>query len=175
MRFEEFKILVRDDLYRYEYSISCRKFFRYLLFTPGFKYSFRMRLYKYLNSKKFFKKFSPVLIFRLKHFTYKYGIQIPFETDIGSGILIKHFGGIFINPDCKIGKNLTIAQGVTIGVNKGKTPTIGDNVDICPGAKVIGGIKIGNNVTIGVNCVVTKDIPENAVVGGNPMKILYFK
>ena len=51
-------------------------------------------------------------------------------------------------------------------------PTIGDNVTICPGAKIIGKITIGNNVTIGPNSVVVKDVPDNAVVVGIPAKIL---
>lgn len=80
--------------------------------------------------------------------------------------------------DC-IGKNWTILQGVTIGSNlfkdRYKLATIGDNVLIGVGAKIIGPINIGDNVMIGVNSVVTKDIPSGAVVGGNPARILSYK
>ena len=78
--------------------------------------------------------------------------------------------------DDKIGKNCNISPGVNIGkANRGKNkgyPTIGDNVYIGPGAKIIGAVKIGNNVAIGANTVVTKDIPDNACIGGVPARIL---
>ena len=110
--------------------------------------------------------------------TYKFGIGIPFITEIGPGLFIGHFGCIFIYPECKIGKNLNISQGVTIGnANRGKNkgyPTIGDNVYIGPGAKIIGAVKVGNNVAIGANCVVTKDVPDNAVVVGVPGTIISY-
>ena len=60
-------------------------------------------------------------------------------------------------------------------MNRGKKkgyPQLGDNVYIGPGAKIIGAIRIGNNVAIGANCVVTKDIPDNAVVVGIPGKVI---
>lgn len=67
-------------------------------------------------------------------------------------------------------------QGCTIGSQrggrKGGIPTIGDNVVVCAGAKVIGNIKIGNNVMIGANAVVVDDVPDNAVVAGVPAKII---
>lgn len=70
-------------------------------------------------------------------------------------------------------------QQVTIGSSRGGThpgfPTIGNNVFIACGAKIIGNVKIGNNVIIGANAVVTKDIPDNAIVGGVPAKILNFE
>ena len=59
------------------------------------------------------------------------------------------------------------------GGNKGY-PTIGDNVYIGPGAKIVGAVKVGNNVAIGANCVVTKDVPDNAVVVGVPGKIISY-
>lgn len=72
-----------------------------------------------------------------------------------------------------IGKNCTIFQCVTIGSIKGEgAPKIGDNVVISSGAKVIGRVTIGNNVMIGANAVVVHDLPDNAVAGGVPAKIL---
>ena len=175
MKLTELIDIIKADLYRYENNIGLGVFLRYVLFTPGFKYTFKLRVYKYILSKRISNKFRVLFTYKLKRVTYKYGIQIPIETNVGKGILIRHFGGIFVNPDCYIGDNLTISQGVTIGINNGGVPTIGNNVYRAPGAKVIGKINIGNNVVIGVNAVVTKDIPDNAVVAGNPMKILYYK
>lgn len=75
-----------------------------------------------------------------------------------------------------IGKNCNISQGVTLGqANRGKNtgyPTLGDNVYIGPGAKIVGAVKIGNDVAIGANCVVTHDIPDHAVVVGVPGKVI---
>ncbi len=88
-------------------------------------------------------------------------------------------GNIFINSETVIGRNCNISQGVTIGPTKRGSrrgsPIIGDNVFIGPGALVIGGIHIGNNVAIGGNAVVNKDIPDNAVVVGNPGVIVSFE
>lgn len=89
--------------------------------------------------------------------------------------------GIVIHPKVKIGKNCTIFQNVTIGDGKfnlernTSIPEIGDNVTICANAVVIGGIRVGNNAVIGAGAVVLKDVPENAVVAGNPAKIIKYK
>ncbi len=114
----------------------------------------------------------------LNHYKFKFGISIPYETKIDSGLYIGHFGGIVVSGKSIIGKNLNISQGVTLGManrgpNKGY-PVIGDNVYIGPGAKIVGAVKIGNNVAIGANCVVTKNIPDNAVVVGVPGKIISY-
>jgi len=78
-----------------------------------------------------------------------------------------------------IGKNCNISHQVTLGIaNRGThkgVPIIGDNVYIGPGAKIIGDINIGNNVAIGANCVVTKDVPDNAVVVGVPGKVISYE
>jgi serine O-acetyltransferase len=111
-----------------------------------------------------------------KWYKYKYGIWIPFNTKIGKGFYIGHFNGIFIGSIVVIGDNCNISQNVTIGKqNVGErigAPTIGKNVYIAPGAKIFGRINIGDEVAIGANTVVTKDIPDKAVVIGNPDRIV---
>ncbi len=74
----------------------------------------------------------------------------------------------------KIGKNCQIWQNVTIGNNTNTLarPIIGDNVKICTGAVVVGGIVIGNNVTIAAGTVLTKSVPDNCIVVGNPARII---
>ena len=146
--------------------------------ATGSKYILFMRLCSYLlkNNKKIFFK---ILYFKLIRYQLKYGIQISPITKIGYGLSIPHSGGIVIGGNAKIGKNCTILQGVTIGSNLYKSrehvATIGDNVLIGAGAKIIGPIKIGNNVTIGANSVVVNDIPDDVVVAGNPAKIISHK
>jgi serine O-acetyltransferase len=106
-------------------------------------------------------------------------IQIPLNAKVGKGLYIPHYGMMVIHPNVIIGEHCNIGHGSTIGIagrgEKKGTPVIGNYVYIAPGAKVVGKIKIGNNVMIGANAVVTKDIPNNAVVAGVPAKIISFK
>lgn len=79
---------------------------------------------------------------------------------------------IHIAAGCRIGKNVTIFQNVTIGQSKEKYPMIGGNVIIGAGANIIGDVKIGNNVRIGAGAVVTFDVPDNSTVVGQKARIL---
>ena len=138
------------------------------------------------------KKDTVVKLYRLAHLLYKinvpflpyiiqwtirrmYCADIPYKMMSGKFLHLGHSGlGIVIHPRCVIGENVTIAQQVTIGGNKGslEVPRIGNDVYIGPGAKLLGGIIIGNNVIIGANAVVLKSVPDNVVVAGVPGKIL---
>ena len=90
---------------------------------------------------------------------------------IGEGFLIQHGFATIIDAET-IGRNCKVFQQVTIGYNGDKRPSIGDNVMICAGAKVLGGITVGNHVVIGANAVVVHDVPDGTVVGGVPAKVL---
>lgn len=83
--------------------------------------------------------------------------------------------GIIISHNAVLGKNVTIFHQVTIGEGKNGAPTIGDNVLIGAGAKIIGNIKIGNNVRIGAGCVVTCDIPDDCTVVTEKPRIIIRK
>lgn len=94
---------------------------------------------------------------------------------MGGGCYIQH-GFSTIIAARSIGKNLWINQCATIGyTNATDCPTIGNDVKICSGAKVLGNINIGDNAIIGANAVVVKDVPANAVVGGVPAKIIKYR
>jgi serine O-acetyltransferase len=84
--------------------------------------------------------------------------------------------GVVIGETCEIGNNVTLYQGVTLGgtgKEKGKRhPTIGNNVVVSAGAKVLGSINIGNNVKIGAGSVVLKDVPDNCTVVGVPGRVV---
>lgn len=80
--------------------------------------------------------------------------------------------GIIISDGAKIGRNCTIYHQVTIGQRKHGYPTIGDNVYIGAGAKILGAITIGDNVKIGANAVVLDDVPSNCTVVGIPAKVV---
>jgi serine O-acetyltransferase len=175
-----FMFLVRSDLYRYEGTTSAGTFLRHLVRTPGFRYIFILRLCAYLNAHRVFRfGLRQLMSFVLTRHEIRYGISIPYTMHIGPGFYIGHFGGIVVNENATIGKNCNLSHGVTIGqTNRGARkgcPQIGDNVYIGPGAILIGRIAIGNNVAVGANSVVTKDIPDNAVVAGVPGKIISMK
>ena len=96
------------------------------------------------------------------------------SNDIGSGLFIQHGFSTTISAK-KIGKNCWINQQVTIGYSgkhRNAHPTIGNNVKITAGAKVIGDIIIGDNCIIGANSVVVKDVPDNCTVVGIPAYII---
>lgn len=179
MTYKEFRFLVEADLHRLNGKVSFRQFIKHLVFGEGFKYIFWMRACQYSKDSPLLFPIYPFMRLALRHVTYKLGISIPHTTRIGSGFYIGHFGGIVVNYQCVIGRNCNISHGVTLGQsNRGNlagTPIIGDCVYIGPGATILGAVTIGDNVAIGANCVVTKDVPEGAVVVGNPGRIVSYK
>lgn len=148
-------------------------------YSDGVKYAFYLRLSSYLRTAHpRWVMLAPYIISRsvLTHYKYKFNIFISHYVSIERGLYLGHVMNIVVSDYAQIGKNCNISHGVTIGqVNRGArkgTPIIGDNVYIGPGAKIIGRIKIGNNVAIGANTVVTKDVPDNAVVVGIPSRVI---
>lgn len=103
------------------------------------------------------------------------GIEIHPSSTIGRGLFIDHGTGVVIGETAVIGANVTLFQGVTLGgtgKERGKRhPTIGDNVVVGAGAKVLGNITIGANSMIGANAVVVRDVPEHSTVVGVPGRI----
>lgn len=116
----------------------------------------------------------PRLISQLARFLT--GIEIHPGAVIGQGFFIDHGMGVVIGETAEIGDNVTLYQGVTLGgtgKERGKRhPTIGDNVIIGAGAKVLGSIKIGNDTKVGAGSVVLKDVEANATVVGVPGRVV---
>lgn len=103
------------------------------------------------------------------------GIEIHPGAKIGKGLFIDHGMGVVIGETTVIGDNVTLFQGVTLGgtgKEKGKRhPTLGNNIVVGAGAKVLGNITIGDAVSIGANAVVLRDVPEDSTVVGVPGRI----
>ena len=104
------------------------------------------------------------------------GIEIHPGATIGKGLFIDHGMGVVIGETTEIGDNCTIYQGVTLGgtgkdVGK-RHPTLGDNVMVGAGAKVLGPVKIGSNSKIAANAVVLREVPENSTAVGIPAKVV---
>lgn len=141
-----------------------------LFFSKGFHAMCCYRL-GYLLAKI---KLSPLSFILSRLIQILYGIDIHWKAEIGSGCRIIHGYGLVIGNGVKIGKSCSLYHGVTIGTKEEwtaeKMPTIGNNVKIYCGAKVLGEIKITDNVVIGANAVVTKNILKPGTYAGIPAK-----
>lgn len=106
----------------------------------------------------------------------KTGIEIHPGAQIGKGLFIDHGSGVIIGETTIIGDNVTLYQGVTLGgtgKEHGKRhPTLGDNVMVSAGAKILGSFKIGDNCKIGAGSVVLKEVPPNCTVVGVPGRVV---
>lgn len=172
------KEYIKADLYRYSRNISLSSFFITYMNSEGFRFSVWLRLCTFLRRSKLTKyTIFPFCKAVYKHYKYKFGYDIPYDKDIGPGLLIFHIGGIVFSPE-KCGRNLTISQNTTVGmtIHNGikNFPKIGDNVYIAPGSAIIGGVTVGNNVAVGTNCVLTQSVCDNAVVVGIPGKVISY-
>jgi serine O-acetyltransferase len=100
------------------------------------------------------------------------GVEIHPSAQIGSEFFIDHGAGVVIGETAAIGSRVTLYQGVTLGgtgFQRGKRhPTLGDNVTVGSGAKLLGPIAVGDGAKVGANTVVVEDVPPGATVVGNP-------
>ena len=139
---------------------------------PGVK---AIRMYRRAN---FFYRHNMFFIARLisQHAARITGIEIHPGATIGRRLVIDHGHGVVIGETTEIGDDVLIYQGVTLGgtgKDTGKRhPTIGNNVMITCGAKVLGDITVGDGAVIGANAVVVKDVEAGAVMGGVPARRL---
>ncbi|HEX2011720.1 MAG TPA: serine acetyltransferase [Roseateles sp.] len=114
----------------------------------------------------------PALLARLWHrrTQRRCGVDVPASLSAGPGFKLLHGWGIVINEDAKIGANVTVMQGVTIGGTGRGIPTIEDDVIICANATVVGGLTLGEGCVVGAGCVVTRDVAPHTTVVGNPQR-----
>lgn len=159
--------LIREDWRTYERDIwrqglwvmAAYRFGRWRYGLPGLLRKPCSLLYKFL------KIASQILT----------GIDLPCEATVGRRLRIEHFGGIIISGDARLGDDVVLRNGVTIGLkrtNEPGAPTIGNGVDIGAGAKLLGPIHIGDGAVIGANAVVLCDVPAGALAVGIPARII---
>jgi serine O-acetyltransferase len=105
------------------------------------------------------------------------GIEIHPAARIGPGLFIDHGMGVVIGETAEVGRNVTLYQGVSLAGTSLKRekrhPTLGDNVVVGAGAKIIGGFTIGENSRIGAGSVVVREVPSNSVVVGVPGRVTH--
>lgn len=138
--------------------------------------SFKAQLYHKIARYFYIRKHYLIARYISEKAKRKTGIEIHPGASIGRYLFIDHGNGVVIGETAIIGNNVTIFHGVTLGgtgKEKGKRhPTIGNNVFIGSGAKILGNITIGDNVKIGANAVILNDIEKNTTVVGIPGKIV---
>ena len=162
---------LRYDLNRVmENDPAARSKIEVFLLYPTIHAMISYRIAHFLYTKKLF--FLARLVSQISRFFT--GIEIHPGAKIGKGLVIDHGMGVVIGETAEIGDNVLLYHGVTLGgtgKDKGKRhPTLGDNVIIGAGAKVLGPIYIGTNSKIGANSVVLKDVLEGSTAVGIPAK-----
>lgn len=166
---------IRTDLARFREETGTSSPLRILLrgsLSQGFQAILVYRFFRWFHVRGIPTQPFRFIIERLTEIMT--GISIPAEAEIGKGLRIHHFGGVILHSHVKMGKHCTLYHEVTLGDKGGwgEPPTVGNNVLIGTGAKILGEITIGDNVIIGANSVVIESVPDNKIVGGVPAKII---
>ncbi|MDV9720024.1 serine O-acetyltransferase EpsC [Clostridioides difficile] len=167
-----FKKINKDIEYIMKNDPAARSKIEVFLLYPSVHAMIMHRMAHALYKKKML--FTARLISQISRFMT--GIEIHPGAKMGEGILIDHGMGVVIGETAEVGNRVTIYQGATLGATGKDTgkrhPTVGDDVLIGAGTKILGPLNIGSNSKIGANSVVVKDVPNGATVVGIPAKIV---
>lgn len=168
-----FESLKRDIQAVKERDPACRSTLEIVLCYPGFHVLFFHRLAHWMWRHQL--RLPARFVSHIGRFLT--GIEIHPGAQIGPGFFIDHGMGVVIGETAEIGQNVTMYHGVTLGGTSWKKekrhPTIGDNVVIGVGAKILGPFKVGDNSRIGAGSVVVNEVPPDSVVVGVPGRITY--
>jgi serine O-acetyltransferase len=170
-----FKNFKRDIQAVFERDPAARSTIEVLLCYPGFHALQFHRFAHWLWGHKFF--LAGRLVSHISRFLT--GIEIHPGARLGPGFFIDHGMGVVIGETSEVGENVTLYHGVTLGGTSTKKekrhPTLGNNVIVGAGAKVLGPVMVGDGARIGAGSVVVNDVPPNSTVVGIPGKVAYGK
>jgi serine O-acetyltransferase len=143
-------------------------FLKYMIIRNGIRSIVLYRICRYFYVKNIKSLYYVAQFFNLVFSR----IEISVTADIGQGLVIPHPQCIVIGGE-KLGSNVKVFQGVTIGLKKdlNEYPTLGNNVFLSAGSMVLGNVTVGDNVRVGAKSVVLSDIPSDSVAVGIPAKI----
>ncbi len=168
-----FKALREDIQAVFDRDPAARSIPEVIFCYPGFHAMCFYRLGHALWKRKIF--FLARLVSHLGRFAT--GIEIHPGAKIGHGFFIDHGMGVVIGETTEIGENCTLYHGVTLGgtswAKEKRHPTLGDNVVVGAGAKILGPFQVGSNSKIGANSVVIKEVPPNSSVVGVPGRVVF--
>ena len=157
----------------FERDPAVRNVFEIIFCYPGFHALFFHRVSHRLWRRRLF--FPARLLSHVGRFLT--GIEIHPGARIGRGFFIDHGMGVVIGETAEIGDNCTLYHGVTLGgtswAREKRHPTLGNNVVVGSGAKILGPFKVGDNCKVGSNSVVVKEVPDNSTVVGVPGRIVF--
>ena len=165
---------IREDIHAvFDRDPAAKSTIEVIFCYPGLHAIWAHRISHYLYERQYF-----VLARLVSHIArFLTGIEIHPGTKIGKGFFIDHGMGTVIGETAEIGRNVTVYQGVTLGgtgKEKGKRhPTIGDNVVVATGAKILGSFTVGNDSKIGAGSVVLSEVPPHSTVVGIPGRVVY--
>lgn len=165
---------IRDDIKSiFERDPAARSVIEIFFCYPGFHAMLFFRISHWFWTRNMF--FTGRFISQTGRFFT--GVEIHPGATIGRKFFIDHGMGVVIGETAEIGDNVTLYHGVTLGGTTWKKvkrhPTIGNNVVVGTGAKILGPVKIGDNTRIGANSVVVSEIPSNSIVVGIPGKVVF--
>jgi serine O-acetyltransferase len=173
MSFEELKVVVRADLFRHRGRTGWREF-RHVFFTSAcFHVIVLLRVRDFCDGRRVI---GPLSAWAFAWCSSRRAIEIPRAVVIGPGFVLLHAGSFSVVKGTRIGRNCTVTNHASIGVvfrgeHEG-VPTIGDDVYLGAYSCVFGRISVGNDVLVTAHAVVTRDVPDRAVVGGAPARVL---
>ncbi len=170
---DDLRAWLRRDLLSYGLEPRLRPaLLRELLRAPQLRWQIRLRITELCINRRsgiVGRALGAFMRWRLLERSVRLGFTIP-PNVCGPGLKLPHWGTIVLSAEARLGADCVIHPGVSVGVNHGRAPRIGDRVYLGPGAKVMGGIVIADGVTVGANSVVTRDVPEGARVVGAPAR-----
>jgi serine O-acetyltransferase len=142
--------------------------FRY----PVLAWQRHLRRVEFIHNTRSSRIWRPYVMFRLwrlRDHGIKLGFTIPVNV-FGPGLSIAHWGTITVDAKARVGANCRIHPGTAIGHKNGRSPTLGDDCYVGPGAKIFGGVTLGSRVMVGANAVVNSSFEDGSILVGVPAR-----